>query len=85
MILILKAPTHILIIPKKRITRPELIDKIDEEVVGYLFTVARIIANKLNISKGYRLVMNNGEDAGQSVFHIHLHFLAGRKLSWPPG
>ncbi|MFL2686314.1 MAG: histidine triad nucleotide-binding protein [Thermodesulfobacteriota bacterium] len=80
-----QAPTHILIIPKKRITKPELIDKIDEEVVGHLFTVARIIANKLNISKGYRLVMNNGEDAGQSVFHIHLHFLAGRKLSWPPG
>ena len=79
-----QAPTHILIIPKKRITRPELIDKIDEEVVGHLFTVARIIANKLNISKGYRLVMNNGEDAGQSVFHIHLHFIAGRKLSWHP-
>ena len=52
-----QAPTHILIIPKKRITRPELIDKIDEEAVGHLFTVARIIANKLNISKGYRLVI----------------------------
>jgi histidine triad (HIT) family protein len=80
-----QAPTHILIIPKKRIERPDLIDKADEEVVGHLFSVARIIANKLNISKGYRLVMNNGEHAGQSVFHIHLHFLAGRKLSWPPG
>ena len=80
-----QAPTHILIIPKKRIERPDLIEKADEEVVGHLFSVARIIANKLNISKGYRLVMNNGEHAGQSVFHIHLHFLAGRKLSWPPG
>jgi histidine triad (HIT) family protein len=80
-----QAPTHILIIPKKRIERPDLIDKVDEEVVGHLFSVARIIANKLNISNGYRLVMNNGEHAGQSVFHIHLHFLAGRKLSWPPG
>ena len=80
-----QAPTHILIIPKKRIERPDLIDKADEEIVGHLFSVARIIANKLNISKGYRLVMNNGEHAGQSVFHIHLHFLAGRKLSWPPG
>jgi|TARA_B100000131_G_scaffold194085_1_gene186592 histidine triad (HIT) family protein len=80
-----QAPIHILIIPKKRIEMPEQITNDDEVVVGHLFYVAKLIAEKLNIKNGYRLVMNNGESAGQSVFHIHLHFLSGRKLSWPPG
>ena len=74
-----------MIIPKKRIEMPIEIKTEDEQLVGHLFVVAKIIANKLKINDGYRLVMNNGENAGQSVFHIHLHFLSGRKLSWPPG
>ena len=80
-----QAPTHILIIPKKLIDMPQNITAQDLEIVGNLFFAAKEIAKKLNITNGYRLVMNNGEEAGQSVFHIHLHFLAGRKLNWPPG
>lgn len=80
-----QAPTHILIIPKKLIDMPQNITTQDLEIVGNLFFAAKEIAKKLNITNGYRLVMNNGEEAGQSVFHIHLHFLAGRKLNWPPG
>ena len=80
-----QAPIHILIIPKKLIEMPEDITIEDNEIVGNLFSAASKIAKKFNITNGYRLVMNNGEEAGQSVFHIHLHFLAGRKLSWPPG
>tara|TARA_Y100001970_G_C13977126_1_gene721216 strand:- start:119 stop:460 length:342 start_codon:yes stop_codon:yes gene_type:complete len=80
-----QAPIHILIIPKKLIEMPEDITIEDNEIVGNLFSAASKIAKKLNITNGYRLVMNNGEEAGQTVFHIHLHFLAGRKLNWPPG
>ena len=80
-----QAPIHILIIPKKLIDMPLNISTQDLEIVGNLFFAAKEIAKKLNITNGFRLVMNNGEEAGQSVFHIHLHFLAGRKLNWPPG
>ena len=80
-----QAPIHILIIPKKLIDMPQNITAQDLEIVGNLFFAAKEIAKKLDITNGYRLVMNNGEEAGQSVFHIHLHFLAGRKLNWPPG
>lgn len=80
-----QAPIHILIIPKKLIAMLEDIDDEDIKIVGNLFVVASKIAKDLNIDKGYRLVMNNGSNAGQSVFHIHLHMLSGRKLSWPPG
>jgi histidine triad (HIT) family protein len=80
-----QAPVHILIIPKKYIDMPENLALEDNEVVGNLFYAAKQIAMKLDITTGYRLVMNNGSDAGQSVFHIHLHLLAGRKLTWPPG
>ena len=80
-----QAPIHILIIPKKLIDMPENVTQEDNEILGNLFFAAKEIAIKLNINNGYRLVMNNGEEAGQSVFHIHLHFLSGRKLNWPPG
>jgi|TARA_B100001250_G_C19378909_1_gene605346 histidine triad (HIT) family protein len=80
-----QAPIHILIIPKKLIAMPQDIGDEDVEVVGNLFLVASKIAKDLKIDEGYRLIMNNGTNAGQSVFHIHLHMLSGRKLSWPPG
>ena len=80
-----QAPIHILIIPKKLIDMPQNVTKEDNEILGNLFFAAKEIAKKLNVTNGYRLVMNNGEEAGQSVFHIHLHFLSGRKLNWPPG
>ncbi len=78
------APTHILVVPRKPITRPDLIEEDDESLVGHLFTAARRIAQQESLSD-YRLVMNNGADAGQSVFHIHLHILGGRPMTWPPG
>ena len=80
-----QAPIHILIIPKLLIDMPENIEESHQGIVGHLSVVAKILAKELKIKEGYRLVMNNGENAGQSVFHIHLHMLAGRKLNWPPG
>ena len=79
-----QAPTHLLIVPRKPIPRADAIEEEDEALVGHLFTVARKVAGDEELSD-YRLVMNNGEGAGQSVFHIHLHLLAGRDLQWPPG
>ena len=80
-----QAPIHILIITKELIEMPDKIEEKHQDIVGHLFVVAKILAKELKIEDGYRLVMNNGENAGQSVFHIHLHMLAGRKLGWPPG
>jgi len=81
-----KAPVHTLIVPKKHIADIHSIAVTDREVVGHLFFVARTIASQKGLEKsGYRMVINNGKDAGQTVFHIHLHLLAGRAFSWPPG
>jgi diadenosine tetraphosphate (Ap4A) HIT family hydrolase len=81
-----KAPVHILIVPKKHIADIHSIVVTDREVVGHLFFIAKTIASKQGLDKGgYRMVINNGHDAGQSVFHIHLHLLSGRKFAWPPG
>jgi len=78
--------THILIIPKKEIPTINDIQDCDKELIGHLFVVAKKIAKKLNIDKnGYRIVFNCNNDAGQTVFHIHMHLIGGRKLSWPPG
>ncbi len=79
-----QAPTHVLIVPRKPIPRADQIELADEALVGHLFTVARRVAEQEGLSD-YRLVMNNGEGAGQSVFHLHLHLLGGRPLQWPPG
>ena len=80
-----QAPTHILIIPKKQI--PKLADASDEDqaILGHLLLKAKFIANDIGIGDAYRLVINNGESAGQTVFHLHVHLLAGRAFSWPPG
>lgn len=80
------APIHVLIIPNKII--PTLNDATpdDQRVLGKLFLVAQQLAAELGIDKsGYRVVMNTNGDGGQSVYHIHLHLLGGRKLTWPPG
>ena len=80
------APIHVLIIPKKNIKTINDIESNDKELIGELFLVAKKIAKDYNIDKnGYRLIFNCNDDAGQTVFHIHMHLLAGRKLSWPPG
>ena len=80
------SPIHILIIPKKKINTVNDIQKEDITLIGELFFVAKKIAKELNIyEKGYRLVFNINSFGGQHIFHLHLHFLAGRKFSWPPG
>lgn len=80
-----QAPTHLLIIPKKVI--PKLSDATDEDqnILGHLMLVAGKIADQLELDETFRLVVNNGAKAGQSVFHLHLHLLSGRSLNWPPG
>lgn len=83
-----QAPTHIVIIPKKLIPRVMNAEAVDVNILGHLLLVSQKIAAKLNINtfeKGYRLIINNGKDAGEEVPHLHIHMLAGRKLSWPPG
>jgi len=81
-----QAPTHILIIPKKLIAKISDVKSDDESLLGHLFIKAAEIAKKENLEKsGYRLVVNNGEGAGQTVFHLHMHILGGRPMNWPPG
>ena len=80
-----QAPTHVLVVPRKPI--PTLDDVTDEEIAlaGHLLLVARKIAADEGLTAGYRVVVNCGEDGGQSVDHLHVHMLGGRKLKWPPG
>ncbi len=80
-----QAPVHILVIPKKPIAR--MIDATDEDetLLGHLYLSANKIARQEGIEDAFRLVVNNGEGVGQSVFHLHVHILAGRSFTWPPG
>ncbi len=80
-----QAPTHILVVPRKPIPRIAEADDADREVLGHLLLVARDLAKRLGLAKGFRLVINNGRDGGEGVPHLHVHILAGRPLSWPPG
>ncbi|MBA4147230.1 MAG: histidine triad nucleotide-binding protein [Verrucomicrobia bacterium] len=80
------APTHILVIPKKVIPRIADAKPEDHQVLGHMLLKAAEIAEKAGLaSGGFRLVINNGPDAGESVPHLHLHILGGRPMSWPPG
>jgi histidine triad (HIT) family protein len=80
-----QAPTHILICPRKHFASLSDATTEDQNVLGKLQLVAAQLARKLNLLQGYRTVVNNGERAGQSVFHLHLHLLGGRAFRWPPG
>jgi histidine triad (HIT) family protein len=81
-----QAPIHILIIPKKEIPTINDIESNDAELIGKIIITAKEIAKKLGISEdGYRLVFNCNKNGGQEVYHIHCHFLGGRKMNWPPG
>ena len=83
-----QAPVHVLIVPKKVITRVGDALTEDQATLGALLLAAGKIAEKLGVndtSKGFRLVINQGRDAGESVPHLHVHLLAGRQLAWPPG
>ncbi len=80
-----QAPTHVLVVPRKPIPSLDNLSEEDEPLVGHLFTVARKIASDEGLSGGYRTVINNGPDANQTIDHIHLHLIGGRRMSWPPG
>ncbi|KAK1941604.1 Adenylylsulfatase HINT1 [Phytophthora citrophthora] len=82
-----QAPVHILLIPKKRdgLTQLAHAEERHEAVLGHLLYTAKLVAKQQNLDKGFRIVINDGEDGCQSVFHLHLHLLGGRKLGWPPG
>lgn len=81
-----QAPVHILIIPKQHIERISDLDEQKKDIVSNLILTANNLARDNKIDKqGYRLVFNCGPDAGQLVFHVHLHLLGGRKMAWPPG
>jgi histidine triad (HIT) family protein len=81
-----QAPTHVLIVPKKHISTINDLGAGDSDTIGRLFLAAKAIAKDEGLSEnGYRVTMNCMEGAGQSVFHIHLHLLGGRKFGWPPG
>ena len=79
------APIHILIITKKRIEKISDSNTEDRELLGHLFLVAGNIARDLGIEDAFRLVVNNGAGAQQTVFHLHIHLIAGREFNWPPG
>jgi histidine triad (HIT) family protein len=81
-----QAPVHVLVIPKKEIPSVDGIGDDDGEIVAHLWKVIRDLARQLRVNDGgYRVVVNCGRDAGQTVDHLHFHLLGGRALSWPPG
>lgn len=80
-----KAPTHVLVIPRKEIAALSDASPDDESSLGRMLVVARQLGEKLGLSGGYRCVINCGDDGGQEVPHLHLHLLGGRKMTWPPG
>lgn len=81
-----KAPVHILIVPNRHVVSVNELEPDDEALIGRLFSVARNLAAQEDIAaSGYRIVVNTGPDAGQSVFHFHIHLLGKRRMHWPPG
>lgn len=81
-----QAPVHVLVVPKKVITRLADTTPADTALLGHLLLAARAVAEKLGLSEsGYRVVINNGPDAGETVPHLHVHVLGKRPLAWPPG
>lgn len=80
-----QAPTHVLLIPKRPIPSLAQLTDDDAPLAGHLVRAATVIAERLGLAGGYRLVVNCGPDGGQSVDHLHLHLLGGRPLKWPPG
>lgn len=80
-----QAPVHILVIPKKPIPRLADADADDQLLLGHLLMTVKHIAEQEDLQDGYRVVINTGSDGGQSVYHLHLHLLGGRALTWPPG
>jgi histidine triad (HIT) family protein len=80
-----QAPVHLLVIPKRAIPSLADIGPDDAPLLGHLVVVAKDLARRLGLDRGYRLVVNCGQDGGQTVHHLHVHVLGGRSLHWPPG
>jgi len=80
-----QAPVHVLMFPKKRVPRIAEATPDDHKLLGHILLKAAEVAKKLDLKSGYRLVINNGEDGGETVPHLHVHILGGRHLAWPPG
>ena len=80
-----QAPVHILVIPKKPLPQLDSAESDDHALMGHLLLTVKRVAKQVGLEKGYRVVINNGSDGGQSVNHLHLHILGGRQMQWPPG
>ncbi len=80
-----QAPVHILVIPKKPIVRLSEATPEDHALMGHLLLIAKRVADQEGLSNGYRVVINNGVEGGQTVDHLHLHIMGGRQMTWPPG
>lgn len=80
-----RAPTHVLIVPRRHVPDAQSLTDADDRLLGRLFAAVRRIADDAGLARGYRVVTNVGAEAGQSVFHLHLHLLGGRPMAWPPG
>ncbi len=80
-----KAPTHVLVIPKKEIPSIDGLTDEDKNLAGHLLLIAKHVAGELGLADGYRVVINCGADGGQTVDHLHLHIMGGRGMGWPPG
>lgn len=80
-----KAPTHVLVIPRRHIPDAHALTDADGDILDKLFAAARRVADEAGLEKGYRIVTNVGPESGQTVFHLHFHVLGGRPMSWPPG
>jgi histidine triad (HIT) family protein len=80
-----RAPTHVLVIPRRHIPDAHALTDTDGDLLARLFAVVRTVAEQARLEKGYRVVTNVGPESGQTVLHLHLHLLGGRPMSWPPG
>ncbi|XP_015925957.1 adenosine 5'-monophosphoramidase HINT1 [Parasteatoda tepidariorum] len=80
-----QAPVHILVVPRKPIIQLSAAEEEDESLIGHLLLVAKKVAKEQGLANGFRIVINDGRDGGQSVYHLHVHILGGRPLLWPPG
>jgi histidine triad (HIT) family protein len=80
-----QAPVHILVIPKKPIPKLSEAEPEDQALLGHLLLTAQRVAAQAGLTNGYRVVINTGDDGGQTVYHLHLHILGGRHMAWPPG
>jgi histidine triad (HIT) family protein len=80
-----QAPTHLLVVPKQLIPRVAEANEGDASLLGHLLLTAAMVADKMLLKGGYRIVINNGKDGGETVPHLHIHVLGGRAMAWPPG